>query len=95
MQVFGRGHQVIRNRAMVSLNRCQAVKVIPRTHTYCSNEIPAEYKGGTNAFVDPISYVIQPAAAPVRCKNIAPPSLRLKGRWYCAYPQLQEVTNQW
>jgi hypothetical protein len=65
MQEFGRGHQVTRNGAMVSLSRCQAVEVIPRTHTNCSNEIPAEYKGGTNALVDSISFVIQPAAAPV------------------------------
>ncbi len=47
MQEFGRGHQVTRNGAMVSLNRRQAVEVIPRTHTNCSNKIPAEYKGAS------------------------------------------------
>ena len=41
MQVFGRGHQVTRNGASVYVTRCQATEVLPRTHTNCTNEIPA------------------------------------------------------
>ncbi len=35
-QVFGRGHQVNRNGAMVYVTRCQATDVLPRTHTNCT-----------------------------------------------------------
>ncbi len=52
MQVFGRGHQVTRNGAMVNVTRCQATEVLPRTHTYCTNEIPA-ILNGMNMFLDP------------------------------------------
>jgi hypothetical protein len=41
MQVFVRGHQVNRNGATVYVTRCQATDVLPRTHTKCTNEIPA------------------------------------------------------
>ncbi len=51
MQVFGRGHQVTCNGATVYVTRCQAAEVLPRTHTNCTNEIPA-ILNGTNVFVD-------------------------------------------
>jgi hypothetical protein len=89
MQVFGRGHQVTRNGATVYVTRCQAAEVLPRTHTNCTNEIPA-ILNGTNVFVDPISFVIK-AAAPVRCNDVAPPRWRLNGRWYCAFPEIREL----
>ncbi len=54
MQVFGRGHQVTRNRGTVYVTRCQAMDVFPRTHTNCTNEIPA-ILNGTNMFVDLIA----------------------------------------
>ncbi len=79
MQVFGRGHQVTGNGATVYVTRCQAAEVLPRTHTNCTNEIPA-ILNGTNVFVDPISFVIKVAAALVRCNDVAPPSWRLNGR---------------
>jgi hypothetical protein len=72
MQVFGRGHHVIKNGAMVYVTKCQPVSVRPRTYANCTNEIRVEYNG-TNAFMDPISFVIESAAAPVRCNDIAPP----------------------
>jgi hypothetical protein len=50
MQVFGRGHQVICNGAMVYVTRCQATEVLQRTHTNCTNEIPV-ILNGTNVFV--------------------------------------------
>ena len=83
MQVFGRGHQVNRNRATVYVTRCQATDVLPRTHTNCTNEIPA-ILNGTNVFADPISFVIKATPALVRCNNIAPLRWRLNG--YCTFP---------
>jgi hypothetical protein len=92
MQVFGRGHQVTRNGVMVYVTRCQAAEVLPRTHTNCTNEIPA-ILNGTNVFVDPISFVIKAAAAPVRCNDVAPPRWRLNGRWYCAFPEIRDCAE--
>ncbi len=71
MQVFGRGHLVTRNGATVYMTRCQAAEVLPRTHTNCTNEIPAVLNG-TDVFVDPISFVIKAAAAPVRSTMLHP-----------------------
>ncbi len=94
MQVFGRGHQVTRNGATVYVTRCQATEVLPRTHTNCTNEIPA-ILNATNMFVDPISFVIKAPAAPVTCKDIAiaPPRWRLNGRWYCAFTKIRDCAE--
>ncbi len=92
MQVFGRGHQVTRNGVMVYVTRCQAAEVLPRTHTNCTNEIPA-ILNGTNVFVDLISFVIKAAAAPVRCNDVTPPRWRLNGRWYCAFPEIRDCAE--
>jgi hypothetical protein len=92
MQVFGRGHQVTRNGATVYVTRCQAAEVLPRTHTNCTNEIQA-ILNGTNVFVDPISFVIKAAVAPVRCNDVAPPRWRLNGRWYCAFPEIRDCAE--
>jgi hypothetical protein len=92
MQVFGRGHQVTRNGATVYVTQFQAAEVLPRTHTNCTNEIPA-ILNGTYVFVDPISFVIKAAAAPVRCNDVAPPRWRLNGRWYCAFPEIRDCAE--
>jgi hypothetical protein len=92
MQVFGRGHQVTRNGATVYVTRCQATEVLPRTTTNCTNEIPAVLNG-TNVFVDPISFVIKAAAAPVKCNDNAPPRWRLNGRWYFAFPDIRDCAE--
>jgi hypothetical protein len=92
MQVFGRGHQVTRNGATVYVTRCQATEVIPRTHTNCTNKIPVVLNG-MNVFVDPISFVIKAAPAPVRCNGIAPPRWRLNGLWYCAFPEIRDCAE--
>jgi hypothetical protein len=92
MQVFGRGHQVNRNGAMVYVTRCQATDVLPRTHTNCTNEVPA-ILNGTNVFADPISFVIKATPALVRYNNIAPPRWRLNGRWYCAFPEIRDCAE--
>ncbi len=68
------------------------MEVLPRTHTNCTNEIPG-ILNGTNVFVDPISFVINAAAAPVRCNDVAPPRWRLNGRWYCAFPEIRDCAE--
>jgi hypothetical protein len=92
MEVFRRWHLVTKNGATVYVTSCQPVEVTQRTHTNCTNEIPAEYNN-TDVFIDPISFVIKAAAAPVRCNDIAPPRWRLNRRWYCAYPQIQDCSE--
>ncbi len=59
-----------RNGATVYVTNCQAVEVVPRQHTECTNEIPVIYNL-TEVFVDPISSVIETAASPVGCNDIA------------------------
>jgi hypothetical protein len=92
MQVFGRGHKVTRNGATVYVMRCQATDMLPRTHTNCTNEIPA-FLNGTNVFADPISFVIKATPVLVKCNNIAPPRWRLNGRWYCAFPEIRDCAE--
>jgi hypothetical protein len=66
-----------KSRATVYVTSCQAMEVTPRIYTNCTNEIPAELNG-THMFVDPISFVIKAAAAPVRYKDIAPPKVEIE-----------------
>ncbi len=65
------------------------MEVVPRTHTNCTEEIPVAING-TNAFGDPISYVIKSAGSPIHCNDVAPPRYKVGGKWYCSYPQLKE-----
>jgi hypothetical protein len=92
MQVFGRGHQITRNGATVYVTKCQAVEVVPRQHTECTNEIPVTFND-TEVFVDPISLVIKTAAAPVRCNDIVPLRWKLGGKWYCSFPTLRDCAE--
>jgi hypothetical protein len=92
MQVFGRGHQVTSNRVTVYVTRCQATDVLTRTHTNCTNEIPA-ILNGMNVFVDPISFVTKVASVPVRCNDIALRRWRLNGRWYCIFPEIRDCAK--
>ncbi len=66
--------------------------MLPRTHTNCTNEIPA-ILNETNVFVDPISFVIKAVAAPVRCNAVAPPRWRLSGRLYSAFPEIRDCAE--
>ncbi len=63
-----------------------------RNYTNCTNKIPAELNI-THVFVDPTSFVIKAAAAPVWCNNIALLRWRLNGRWYCAFPQIRDCAK--
>jgi hypothetical protein len=69
--IFGRGYLVIKAGGAVYVTRCSLVEVIPRTHSNCTEEIPISVNG-TDAFVDPISYVIKSAGSPIHCNDVAP-----------------------
>jgi hypothetical protein len=57
-------------------------------HKNCTEEMPVTLNS-TEAFVDPISYVIKSAGSPVHCNDIAPPRYKVGGKWYCSYPELR------
>ncbi len=71
------------------MTRCSPVEVVPRSHGNCTEEIPVTVNG-TNAFVDPISYIIRSAGSPIHCNDVAPPRYKVGGKWYCSYPELKE-----
>jgi hypothetical protein len=61
--IFGRGHLAIKAGGAVYVTRCSPVEVLPQSHRNCTEEIPVTVNG-TDAFVDPISYVIKSARSP-------------------------------
>jgi hypothetical protein len=61
----------------------------PALHENCTEEIPVTVNG-TDAFVDPIRYVIKSAGSPIHCNDVAPPRYKVGGKWYCSYPELKE-----
>jgi hypothetical protein len=71
------------------VTRCALVEVLPRSHKNCTEEIPVTING-TEAFVDPISYVIKSAGSPAHCNDIAPLRYKVGGKWYCSYPDPRE-----
>jgi hypothetical protein len=87
--VFSRGHLAIKAGGAVYVTRCSPVEVVPRSHGNCTEEIPVTVNG-TDAFVDPISYVIKSAGSPIHCNDVAPPRYKVGGKWYCSYPELKE-----
>jgi hypothetical protein len=61
--IFGRGHLAIKAGGAVYVTRCSPVEVLPRSHRNCTEEIPVTVNG-TDAFVDPISYMIKRQGRP-------------------------------
>jgi hypothetical protein len=70
--IFGRGHLAIKAGGAVYVTRCSPVEVVPRSHMNCTEEIPVTVNR-TDAFVDPISYVIKSAGSPIHCNDVARP----------------------
>jgi hypothetical protein len=87
--IFGRGHLAIKAGGAVYVTRCAPVEGLPRSQKNCMEEIPV-IVNGTEAFVDPISYVIKSAGSPVHCNDVVPPRYKVGGKWYCSYPELKE-----
>ncbi len=76
--IFGREHLAIKAGGAVYVTRCSPVEVVPRSHRNCTEEIPVTVNG-TDAFVDPISYVIRSAGSPIHCNDVAPPRYKVGG----------------
>ncbi len=87
--IFGRGHLAIKAGGAVYVTRCALVEVLPLSHKNCKEEISVTLNS-TEAFVDPISYVIKSAGSPLHCNDIVPPRYKVGGKWYCSYPELRE-----
>jgi hypothetical protein len=87
--IFGRGQLAIKAGGAVYVTRCSPVEVVPRSHGNCTEEIPVTVNG-TDAFMDPISFVIKSAGSPIHCNDVAPPRYKVGGKWYCSYPELKE-----
>jgi hypothetical protein len=79
LQVFRRGHVIVKNGAVAYVTRCNPVEVLPRVSNNCTEEIPLTWNG-TSLYVDPISYVIKSAASPTRCNDIALPRWNMAGQ---------------
>ncbi len=69
--IFRRGHLAIKAGGAVYVTRCAPVEVQPRSHKNCTGEIPVTVDG-TEAFIDPISYVIKSAGSPIHCNDVTP-----------------------
>jgi hypothetical protein len=85
---FGVGHRVVRSGGVVYVARCRMVVVELRNHTTCTQEIPVTHRG-RDAYVDPLSLVIQRSATPVRCRRRTPPRWKIGKKWFCGYPKIR------
>jgi hypothetical protein len=85
---FGVGHLVVRSGGVVYVTRCGMVVVELRNHTTCTQEIPVTYRG-RDAYVEPLSLVIQRSATPAKCRKRTPPWWRIGKKWLCGYPEIR------
>jgi hypothetical protein len=85
---FGVGHLVVRSGGVVYVTRCRMVVVELRNHTTCAQEIPVTYQG-RDAYMEPLSLVIQRSATPVKCRKRTPPRWRIGKKWFCGYPEIR------
>ncbi len=74
---------------MTDIARCCPIEVLPWFHKNCMEEIKVTVNR-TDAFVDPISYIIKSAGSPIHRNDLAPPRYKVGGKWYCSYPELKE-----
>jgi hypothetical protein len=80
--IFGGGHLAIKAGGAVYVTRCLPVE--------CTEEIPVTVNG-TDAFVDPISYMIKSAGSPIHCNDVAPPRYKVGGQMVLQLPRAQGV----
>jgi hypothetical protein len=85
---FGVGHLVVRSGGTAYVARCRMVVVELRNHTTCTQEIPVTYQG-KDAYVEPLSLVVQRSATPVKCRKKTPPRWRIGKEWVCGYPEIR------
>jgi hypothetical protein len=87
--IFGRVHLAIKAGGAVYITQGAPMEGLPRSHKNCTEEILITVNG-TEAFIDPISYVIKSAGSQIHCNDVAPPRYKVGGKWYCSYPELKE-----
>ncbi len=85
---FGIGHLAVRSGGAAYVARCRMVVVELRNHTTCTQEIPVTYQG-RNAYVEPLSLVVQRSTTPVKCRKKTPPWWRIGREWICGYPEIR------
>ncbi len=68
------------------------MEVVLGSHRNCTEEIPVTVNG-TDAFMDPISYVIKSTGSPIHCNDVAPPRYKVGDKRYCSYPELKECAR--
>ncbi len=91
MQVFGRGHQVTRNGAMVYVSRCQATEVTPRDHTQTA---PTRFQWSSMVpTCSWISFIIQGGIGTCEMQRHHAPEMETEQRWYCAFPQIRDCAE--
>ncbi len=71
-RLFGIGHLVMRSGGAAYVACCRMVVVELKNHTTGTQEIPVTYQG-RNAYVEPLSLVVQKSATPVKCRSKTPP----------------------
>ena len=76
VQVLGSGLVVTKSRATIYVTKCAAISVEPRAAANCTQEIPVKLNE-TNAFVDPISFVIRYVSTKIHCNEIALPRYQI------------------
>ncbi len=81
-------HLVVRSGGVVYVTRCGMVVVELRNHTTCTQEIPVTHRG-RDAYVEPLSLVIQRSATPVKCRKRTPPRWKIGKKWFCGYPEIR------
>jgi hypothetical protein len=86
-RLFGIGHLLLRSGGAAYVARCRMVVVELRNHTTCTQEIPVTYQG-RDAYVEPLSLVVQKSATPVKCRSKTPPRWRIGREWICGYPEI-------
>jgi hypothetical protein len=92
-RLFGTGHLVLRSGGAIYAARCRMVVVELRNHTTCTHEIPVTYQG-KDAYVEPLSLVVQRSATPVKCRRKTPPRWRIGKEWICGYPEIRPCNGQ-
>ncbi len=69
---FSQGHLVLKSGETANVARCGMIIVEVRNQTVCTQEIPVTFKG-EEAYVEPLSLVLQSSATLVSCRREAPP----------------------
>jgi hypothetical protein len=90
--IFGRGHLAIKAGGAVYVTRCSPVEVLLRSQRNCTVEIPVTVNG-TDAFVDPINYVIKSTGSPIHCNDVTPRGTRWEASGTAATPCSRSATT--